>query len=91
MEASATGKAVVGTRIPGLVDAIRDGETGILVPPEDRTAFSKAMNQMATDPDLRKRLGDAGRVYARGFTWDRMAQEHIRICNQIAEGSSTDG
>lgn len=88
MEASAAGKAVVGTRIAGLVDAIKDGETGLLIPPEDEAALAAAIRKMATDSALRTRLGEAGGIYAREFTWDRVAREHERVCNHIVEYAS---
>jgi glycosyltransferase involved in cell wall biosynthesis len=79
VEASAAGKAVVGTRIPGLQDAVRDGETGLLVASEDVDGIAQAMLRLLREPALRARLGDAGREWARRFTWDNIAvaQEQV--------------
>lgn len=85
IEASAAGKAVVGTDIPGLADAVRDGETGLLVPPEDVGALAAAMWRLADEPALRRRLGKAGREWAERFTWDRVAEEQERAYEQALE------
>ena len=83
IEAGAAGKAVVGTNIPGLADAIRHGETGLLVPPEDVGALSAAMCQLLDEPDTRRRLGAAGRRWAKRFTWDRIARDQERVYEQV--------
>jgi glycosyltransferase involved in cell wall biosynthesis len=73
VEASAASKAVVGTRIPGLKDAVRDGETGLLVESGDVTGVADAMLQLINDSVLRQRLGKQGREWANQFTWDNVA------------------
>ena len=52
---------VVATRIPGTLDAVQDGFTGILVPPRDPPALAEAIRTYACDPVLRRSHGDAGR------------------------------
>ena len=62
---------VIGSAIGGITDIIVDGETGLLVPPEDPTAIAKAIERIATDPAYAKRLAETGsrRVRER-FGWD---------------------
>ncbi len=62
---------VIGSAIGGITDIIVDGETGLLVPPEDPTAIAKAIERIATDPAFAKRLAETGsrRVRER-FGWD---------------------
>jgi glycosyltransferase involved in cell wall biosynthesis len=79
IEAGAATKAVIGTLIPGLADAIRPNETGLLVPTEDPGALAKAMLQLLEDPELRQSMGAAGRRWADRFTWDRIAEEQERV------------
>jgi glycosyltransferase involved in cell wall biosynthesis len=55
---------VVGFDSGGLPDIVRDGETGRLVPPGDETALAAALDQLMTDADLRRRLGEQGRAHA---------------------------
>jgi glycosyltransferase involved in cell wall biosynthesis len=61
IEAGAMRLPVVGTRIPGCVDAVEDGVTGTLVPTEDVPALRDAIQRYLDDRQLRQRHGDAGR------------------------------
>ena len=65
VEAMAAGKPVVATRVGGVVDAVVDGQTGILVPPRRPGPLADAIEQLLIDPDFRRGLGDAGARRAR--------------------------
>lgn len=67
MEAMATGKPVIASRIGGLPDIVADGDTGILVPPDDPDALRAAMARLIADPALATRMGAAGRERVTGF------------------------
>ena len=86
IEAGAASKAVIGTNIPGLADAIRPDKTGLLVPPENPHALARAMKRLLNDAPLRHRLGRAGRKWAEQFTWDRTAENQERIYLKVANG-----
>lgn len=58
VEAMACGKPVIASDVGGIPDMIGD-DAGILVPPGDAQALADAMVRMATDPELRKRMGEA--------------------------------
>jgi glycosyltransferase involved in cell wall biosynthesis len=64
-EAMAHGRPVVASAVGGLVDAVEDGVTGLLVPPRDPKALRAALERLLDDPDLRLRLGAAARERAR--------------------------
>ncbi len=83
IEANAAGKAVIGADISGLADAIRKDETGLLVPPENVDALAGAMQHLLGDPQMRRRFGQAGREWARRFTWDRIALQQERAYEQV--------
>jgi glycosyltransferase involved in cell wall biosynthesis len=71
LEAMAHGRPVVATSVGGLLDLVVDGETGIVVPPRDPAALRSALERLLADPDLRRRLGTAGRDRARTlFSWE---------------------
>jgi glycosyltransferase involved in cell wall biosynthesis len=73
LEAMAHGRPVVATRVGGLLDLVVDGETGIVVPPRDPAALRSALDRLLADPDLRRRLGMAGRDRARThFSWEKV-------------------
>ncbi len=80
VEASACGLAVVGGRSGGVPDAVCDGETGILVDPDDPTAVAAGINELLANPERRKQLGAAGRkAVERYYNWDRVVRELIEI------------
>lgn len=68
LEAAAAGKAVVASDIGGLRDIVVNGETGLLVGPDDRPALAAAMQRLIDEPELRERLGAAARERAAGFS-----------------------
>lgn len=67
MEAMATGRAVVASRIGGLPDLVDDGETGLLVPPGDPQALGGALARLLADAGLRGRMGETARRKVRAF------------------------
>ena len=77
IEAMAAGLPVIGTAAGGTVEIIRDGETGLLAPPQDVAALTEALLRLISDPDLRERLG----ATARGETAARFS--HVRQCESV--------
>ncbi len=75
LEAMASARPVVSTRLAGIPELIVDGETGMLVPPSDCTALARALEQLLRDSELRLRLGHAGRA---------RIEEHFRIEQTVA-------
>ena len=61
LEAMATGRPVIATAHGGPLETVVDGETGYLVSPFDPAPLAVALQRLATQPDLRTRLGVAGR------------------------------
>ncbi len=88
VEAAAVGKAVLGTDISGLRDAVRDGETGLLVPAGDVVALAEGMRSLLADDERRQRLGNQGREWARCFDWNRLAKDqegvYLRALGEIS-------
>jgi glycosyltransferase involved in cell wall biosynthesis len=76
IEAMACGVALVATTGGALPEVVgKDGETGILVPPDDPGALAIAIGRLLDDADLRRRLGAAGRERVLGrFTWEVTAR-----------------
>ena len=71
VEAGAAGLPVVGGRCGGVVEAVVDGVTGLLVTPGDESDFVRAVSSLLRDDDLRRRMGDAGKRLAEERTWDK--------------------
>lgn len=64
LEAASMALPVVATRVPGCVDAVRDGVTGTLVPPRDASSLAEAIRRYLRDPVSRRAHGEAGRARA---------------------------
>jgi len=80
VEAAACGLAVIGSRSGGIPEAIREGETGLLVDPEDPAALAAAAVRVLEDDALRRRLGAAGRAAVEHYyNWDRVTADLLRI------------
>ena len=74
-EAMAWARPVVATAVGGLVDAVDDGVTGLLVPPGDTAALRSAVERLLDDAELRARLGAAAREKAqRELSFDVAAE-----------------
>ncbi|MFQ5957916.1 MAG: glycosyltransferase family 4 protein [Alphaproteobacteria bacterium] len=58
LEAQAAGLPVVAGRVRGVPEVVRDGETGLLAPPDDDDAFAAALRRVLADTELRARLGE---------------------------------
>ncbi|MBI3244729.1 MAG: glycosyltransferase family 4 protein [Chloroflexi bacterium] len=63
LEAAAFGKAVIATKTGGMSTFVKDGETGILVPPYDVEAMRSAIQKLWTQPGLARQMGLAGRCH----------------------------
>src|SRR6266480_1381411 len=62
LEAMASARPVVSTRLAGIPELVVDGQTGMLAPPGDSNALAHALEQLLRDPELRLRFGHAGRA-----------------------------
>jgi glycosyltransferase involved in cell wall biosynthesis len=80
LEAAAMEKPCIVTNALGCVDAVKDGETGVVVPVRDAGALARAMVRLARDPALRARMGRAGREWVvRDFVPERIAEEWLAL------------
>ena len=77
MEAAACGTPTVASDSPGLRDAVKDGETGLLVPHGDVDALAEKLSLLLARREEREAMGQRARKYARSFSWDRSAQDML--------------
>jgi len=83
-EAMAYGRPVVASAVGGLLDAVEDGVTGLLVAPRDPLALRRALECLLADPGLRRRLGAAARERARDrFSWDAVTAATLEVYEEL--------
>lgn len=80
-EAMGSGLPIVATDVGGVSDALEGGQAGLVVPPGDQGALVGAIQQLASDPDLRRRLGTRALELAREVT---IESESARVAGFIA-------
>ena len=76
LEAMAAGLPVVATAVGGTPEAVVDGVTGLLVPPQDPGALACAIERLLRDPDLRRTMGQAGR---------RRVEQHFDVWETVRQ------
>lgn len=83
-EAMASGVPVVASKVGPIPEVIADGETGLLVPPQDHEAFADAIIKLLGQPDRRKRMGEAGkkRVLEK-FTVQKMVSQYEALYERL--------
>ncbi|MBU1709833.1 MAG: glycosyltransferase family 4 protein [Proteobacteria bacterium] len=83
VEANAAGKAVIGTLIDGLSEAVVDAETAMLVEPGNAEELKRAIEELLADKQRRIQLGEKGREHARQFIWDEIAAQQMAYYEAI--------
>ncbi|NIA27182.1 MAG: glycosyltransferase [Desulfobulbaceae bacterium] len=87
LKAAAAGVPVVGFKAGGLVEAVVDGQTGILVPPENVEELRDAIAALLNDANLRQKMGAAGRERMQNeFSIDTMVDMHIALYESVLNG-----
>lgn len=83
LEANLSSKPVIAGNSGGVSDAVIDGYTGLVVDPEDLDTLRQAIIKLATDQDLRIKLGDQGLARAiREFNWEYQAAKLAKIISE---------
>ena len=84
LEAMAAGLPVIASAVGGVPELVADKETGALVPPRDSQALAAAIREIAGDPQLRDRLGQAGRRRARQeFSLEACRRRHLDLYRDL--------
>lgn len=88
MQAAACGLPAVSTPIGAIAEAVRDGETGLLVPPRNPSALAAALGRLMADAPLRTRMGEAAHAYAQAnFGIDRMLDGMEAVFARVVGGA----
>lgn len=87
IEAMMTGLPVVASRVGGVAELVEDGVTGFLVPPGDLPSLAAVCQKLLKDPELRRKMGQAGREKALlEFSLGRMLSEMKRLYKDVMGG-----
>ena len=87
LEAMAAGRPLVASAVGGLNEAVVDGRTGLLVPPEDAAALATALERLLRDAELRAKLGAEGpQRVAEGFLPEQMVAAYERLYREMLAG-----
>jgi starch synthase len=85
LEAMACGTAVVGSAVGGIPEVVSDGETGLLVPPDDPAALAVALNTLVGDAARAAAMGRLGRERAVAeFGWKAVAAQTAALYAELA-------
>lgn len=87
-EAAASGLPLVATRVSGIEDILRDGETGFEVK-RDSAAIAAKLRLVGADPILRGVLGEAARASTAGYGWDDAISAYHRLFSELEASTAT--
>jgi glycogen(starch) synthase len=88
LEAMQAGTPLIASAIPGLPEELRDGATGLLVPPEDPASLARAIDRLLADPTGAQRLGRAAAIAAQAMpTWRAVAARVLGVYEQVAHST----
>ena len=84
LEASACGVSVIVSDAGGLPEVVADGVTGLIVPRDDPEALARALERLALDPELRARMGRAGRERVEQlYSWPKCVDRMVDIFRKV--------
>lgn len=78
LEAAAAGLPGIGTRDCGIEEAVIDGETGLLVPQRDVDETAKAIDDLLSDEEKRKKMGRAAQEFAKKMDWSITVENYLK-------------
>jgi glycosyltransferase involved in cell wall biosynthesis len=84
MEAMASGLPVVATEVSGTAELIPDPDHGLVVPVGDAGALTAAIEELLTDPELRRRIGERGALRVQRFSWESVFARTARLLEETA-------
>jgi glycosyltransferase involved in cell wall biosynthesis len=93
IESLAAGRTVVATAVDGTVEIVRDGKTGLLVPPGEPIALAAAICRLLAEPELARSLGCAGRQWVRQhfdarqqvLKTERVYEDALRVSGKVSK------
>jgi phosphatidyl-myo-inositol alpha-mannosyltransferase len=91
LEAMAAGVPIVASDIHGYKNVLQRGVQGLLVEPRNQRGLAAALYTMSQDPELRNRMGEAGRLRAPEFSWDRVTERIVDFYYEVRDRALASG
>ncbi|OGC83400.1 MAG: hypothetical protein A2W07_03245 [candidate division Zixibacteria bacterium RBG_16_43_9] len=86
VEALSYGKPVIASAVGGIVDIVKDRETGLLVPEKDEKALAQAIITVLKNPSLAEKLASAGYQHiVKYFNWDKIVEKSITLYHRVCQ------
>jgi L-malate glycosyltransferase len=87
LEAQACGVPVVASRVGALHEIVREGETGLLVPPDDPASLAAALSSLLQDEERARGMGRAARAWVlEHYRWERNVEQMLAIYREVEGG-----
>ncbi|SDJ34474.1 Glycosyltransferase involved in cell wall bisynthesis [Frankineae bacterium MT45] len=83
LEAMGAGVPIIASRLPGLADAVEDGESGRLVAPGSASEIAEALHDLLSDDELRTELGKHAAEHAQLFSVEAIGERYVALLNQV--------
>ena len=88
LEAMSCGTPVIASQVGGLAFLVQDGVTGFHVPNGDSDALCSKLTLLMADAHLRAEMGSRAADYARGYAWEKIAMQIIKVYESLLAGES---
>ena len=85
LEAMASGKCVVGSKVGGIPELILDNYNGFLFEANNVKMLKEKIEMLVNDKDMRRKLGRNGRMFSRRFSWEEVARRLDTIYKELKE------
>jgi glycosyltransferase involved in cell wall biosynthesis len=83
VEANACGTPVVASKVPGLVDSVKNPYTGFTVEPKNENEFAKAISKLLNDRKLRSQFSKNSIEWAKKFSWQEKSNEFMNVVETV--------
>lgn len=90
LETYAAGRGIIGSAVPGIVDLVQDGKTGMLFADEDAGALAGLLRPLFADPERCRQMGAEAHQVARDYSWESVAAKHLELYRRLMESAKKD-
>jgi glycosyltransferase involved in cell wall biosynthesis len=85
IEANACGTPVISADVPGLRDSVSKSQSGLLYEHGNIEELAQIINRIIIDKEMRKSLNEGAVKWAKSFSWDKSAEEMMKVCEEVVK------